>query len=1604
MNKIFKRLLSVVLALVMVVSLVPLSGSSTVEAAGETKVIYLHATIGNAPYKASFSTSQNNSSAPDQVDMIKVADDYYRVTVPAGKTYVMFIDKDGKWLANGQNWPTIPTDNNNCFEPKDFGENGWNWFTYSEGGGADTEETFMVNADLWDYFNNHRVGAAGQSYSDDNEGNGTDNNQPVYSAWNYVIAGNDFSGNSAPTYPLYFGGLGHKTNRKMQQVTNGNWTTHGLPNFSLTANVALSDYGHAAVQGAVGDQLVNGNLTDPVTNSELPYFSKTPLYNGGKQVTAYYPNLQFPFKKTTSASGQTTYSYDSATDYAVYYDYASHKLYKSDTHSYNTAGEGETNEWGYYPFDNSNGYNPGPYGDKYDKDAANKRNMGFGTKFTIPFTLSMDENRQINGQDVVFNFTGDDDVWVFIDDVLVLDMGGAHYKASGEINFTDQTVTVDQAYNIQKATGNWTDGNYNTDDSKASWDQPSAETAGVNVGKDVKNFSNITGTFTGETGTKTLEDILADDTKVHTLTMFYMERGMYDSNMSISFTFNPVPSGLVLSKEVDTAAVNSGLAETVKTKDYFDFKIEKAEHDSSEYSAASGIQYTKEHDGAGSESETTTAGGVVENLADNIYAYNFTKTDENNNTTEAFTRGDKFKITETGFDASKYTTRWYVWDQKENKRVDGKDSSTTAEFSLGTYTDDPYAPGVDYAVNFVNTPVVKDVTLTKDWENGAAEDGDTFEFTVLVDLDGDDGPAAYAPYELEYTYVGSQKNGGTTDKDGKLTLSSGEIVKFAGIPVGAKVKVTETKEENVYWEAVNGTYTDEITVSDSENALKITNTTKAVTLDKVIYVEAGKDGGTDYTIKDGTDTVTVKTAKPAEKTPEGEISVTVTDKGALNVDPTPANKTYEVEYTGKKDNGVGVSGKVTVYTYALTDDVYVFDYGLKSDLADTTHDNGMFQNDNLYIENVDTTAKLTDLNTDTLTQSSISLEENSSIPLELERYNNTAGAQLKDGKKVIFEPTAFMDKQETAKYGTTVYAPGKETVESPEDGVVLSDADVKLMPADVVYYEDNFSGIDLTANASGDNVKTEGNHENDMQSNENDTLHGNDNAYADDAQDSDGGSVVLSTDAYYDEDGNYIKPQKGSDTVKFTFKGTGFDIVGRSSTNSGILTVLYSWQESGQTKSKILVVDTYFANGDLYQIPVVSVKDLEYREYTVQISLAASSRGNTFYLDGVRVYNPAGDDTSVTDNYQEEEQNVTFQNVHDILVGDGDVTDTIITVPDLNDSETLWSYVVDIEAEGRSAAMVRVPSNVNATDDVTIDSMPELFGHSNVEDINDQEDSHGTVYTYTETLNDYLAKGPNNEVYLGTEDAIAFYVESANGNAPQTLQVEAKKVTIGGYGATEPEDYADFSVPVLRTVTKTGDAFSTNTIATIQTSTAMYYEIPVNEKNCIKIADNKYLVIIAGSTTNEECISISNIKHNGYTIGLPEIDNENITLNADAQGAIEGKHDCEIKVEKIIVTNPKVKKYATITMTVSGYEEERKEAIDFDIYFDSANKDDISIMDKGKVTDLQSRDNGDETITYTFKLKMPTKAQTMKLIVIPKYTDTGVQSVYSTEKTISVKR
>lgn len=159
---------------------------------------------------------------------------------------------------------------------------------------------------------------------------------------------------------------------------------------------------------------------------------------------------------------------------------------------------------GFFPFD---------YAQAGTGDGGLAHDLGFGMKLEIPFTLN--ENG-LNEDDTAqtFDFSGDDDLWVFIDNKLVLDLGGAHSRTTGTINF-----------NKKKITGTSTD----------------------NVGNSVSRNGDF------EIGT-TANDV----NTVHTMTIYYMERGMYDSNLMFGFSFHAVPDMLMVDKKVRTYDVNSG--------------------------------------------------------------------------------------------------------------------------------------------------------------------------------------------------------------------------------------------------------------------------------------------------------------------------------------------------------------------------------------------------------------------------------------------------------------------------------------------------------------------------------------------------------------------------------------------------------------------------------------------------------------------------------------------------------------------------------------------------------------------------------------------------------------------------------------------------------------------------------------------------------------------------------------------------------------------------------------------------------------------------------------------------------------------------------------
>lgn len=185
-------------------------------------------------------------------------------------------------------------------------------------------------------------------------------------------------------------------------------------------------------------------------------------------------------------------------------------------------------------------------------------NYGFGTQFTIPFTVT-ETGKNVDGSEMEFNFTGDDDVWVYIDGALVLDMGGAHNKAEGKINFAKQEATIRTGTSNAKLGNSLTVG---------------GRTPAEPNGNTTVKFENIMVKKSGSEPV-TLDKYMKKSGTVHELKMYYMERGMWNSNMSISYSFVPLPSGLTLSKTLDTTDVNAGLKNAVQGLDNFDFKIQK---------------------------------------------------------------------------------------------------------------------------------------------------------------------------------------------------------------------------------------------------------------------------------------------------------------------------------------------------------------------------------------------------------------------------------------------------------------------------------------------------------------------------------------------------------------------------------------------------------------------------------------------------------------------------------------------------------------------------------------------------------------------------------------------------------------------------------------------------------------------------------------------------------------------------------------------------------------------------------------------------------------------------------------------------------------------
>ena len=350
---------------------------------------------------------------------------------------------------------------------------------------------------------------------------------------------------------------------------------------------------YAAFQGLVGNQMVNGMPVMAGTNLAEPHFNEAFLTgtNAEKAVLGkVYKDVSFPFtqkpvfkEKDGDPESKAQYWYFDSNERSLYLkqdtgntskyyleatngtDDKGNPIY-TDDNSQNRGSDNSTTDsnnkdqprgFGFFPFNQKMGT---------ENPSVNKYNYGFGAKLQFDFTLTNDGNVQVgdNPNDKVpikFFFSGDDDVWVYIDGQLVLDVGGAHGKASGLLEFgsngTDNTVTPYVSSN--KAGGEVYTDNANGKSVYFNGNEVKFEKKGKILVEDGK----------GKSGEK--EFTLTKGT-THTLTMFYMERGMWESNMAVAFNF-PDHNELQVEKQVDVTGVNELFKDSFKNQKIFTFNI-----------------------------------------------------------------------------------------------------------------------------------------------------------------------------------------------------------------------------------------------------------------------------------------------------------------------------------------------------------------------------------------------------------------------------------------------------------------------------------------------------------------------------------------------------------------------------------------------------------------------------------------------------------------------------------------------------------------------------------------------------------------------------------------------------------------------------------------------------------------------------------------------------------------------------------------------------------------------------------------------------------------------------------------------------------------------
>lgn len=722
-------------------------------------------------------------------------------------------------------------------------------------------------------------------------------------------------------YPLYFGNMyrGDKHYDTFKTHAEGLTNINDFnDNYYYAVNnangMAWGDGNYnQSLQGLMYNRLDSKGNLQVANGVKAPYFDaealSTATYNDKRVANVY--KSSFPFRTTTDPDGVTTYEFTSknAKDniYFTWNGLTPTKINYGAGEQFGVHDDlgkfgGTENGYGVFPFNNTSNTSSG-------KGTNCNLNYGFGIRLDIDFRVPKN-GLLADDKPATFNFSGDDDLWVYIGEdstganaELALDLGGDHKEAKGSINFNTMKATADDVFADYSSSSSSTtvtvpDGEFwvkigdyasfcvYTWGSETKYVQPYKVSDGFYKFKQSQFGSNTGAIFCKQNNVS--NDKLSGD-----LTLSNLYGKMWNGNgtqYSADGSSHPTNLGTV------TKTINNGVQlDPNKTYHMVVFYMERGEAESN-----FSVNFTMTP--ANNDLKVTKAldtGYVVSEISDDLKAnetfdytikengndtsgkgYKLTKSDESTSnetlSNSGFTLKDDYiadfdNSFKTGNDMTvdestdssklKYTTNWELVNNRVGSIIKSG-SATNSEFKLVDDKDDSaYA---QLQLNYTNKIMTAPLEISKDV---VGEDGTTdydtnqqFTFAIALDFDGDGSTYDYKTYPLEYQLKEKNASGYSntayrTSKDGSFTIKKGESIKLLNIPVGATYKITEKNvigyvPYKVGNQDFNGTFVG--TLAEAENALnfinKVNPTNIAISVNKTLDGQAYSGSKFVYTL------------------------------------------------------------------------------------------------------------------------------------------------------------------------------------------------------------------------------------------------------------------------------------------------------------------------------------------------------------------------------------------------------------------------------------------------------------------------------------------------------------------------------------------------------------------------------------------------------------------------------------------------------------------------------------------------------------------------------------------------------------------------------------